>query len=273
LDVQGPPLGRDAANDADDANDTLTAPQRRAQRWVAEVLGELLAAAPGLPAAPSRECIARRLSAYVAHVAAGNVSALARQVGIPMVTVAHWRHGRGIPTLGLLVQLCGRLGTTPLRFLLEERAAVEPATQQLGQWLSPTTSGRQPAGRRARRAFDAAGVQAALEAILASNEYPPPAMRQVAQRLGQPHTHLLHRLPGLCRAISARFLAYQQAKGAQRQQERCAEIRWAVQQVHDQGFYPSASRIAPLLSQPGFIRDHVGRAAWQDTLQQLGWRP
>ena len=265
-----------AAADAGDAPDALTAAERRSQRWVAEAVGELLAAAPALPEAPSRERVARRLSAYVAHLTSGNVSAFAREVGIPMPTVAQWRKGRGIPTLGLLIHLSGRLGTTPLRFLMEEQVARDPTTRHLGQSVSgtapPTTSGRQPTGRRARRAFDTAAVQATLEAILANNEHPPPAMRRVAQRLGRAHAELLHRLPTLCRAISARYLAYQQAKGAQRRQERCAEIRRAVVQVHDQAFYPSASRIAPLLSQPGFIRDHVARAAWRDALQQLGWR-
>jgi transcriptional regulator with XRE-family HTH domain len=257
----GVPLAQGAVDEF-----ALTADEWQAQRWAARAVGELLAAAPSLPVAPLRERVARRLSAYVEHVAAGNVSALARALGIPMVTVAHWRHGRGIPTLGLLLQLCSRLGTMPLRFLTEERVAVDRSERQM---VSLNEAARRPAPRRT---FDAAAVQATLEAVLASDEHPPPAMRQVAQRLGRAHSELLRRFPALCRAISARYLAYQRAKGAQRRQQRCAEIRRAVVQVHDQGCYPSASRIAPLLSQPGFIRDTVARAAWQEALRELGWR-
>jgi methylphosphotriester-DNA--protein-cysteine methyltransferase len=54
--------------------------------------------------------------------------------------------------------------------------------------------------------FDVAQLRQELEAVLASDEDPPPSMLQVAQRLGFPDAVRLYRnLPELSRAISARF--------------------------------------------------------------------
>lgn len=54
--------------------------------------------------------------------------------------------------------------------------------------------------------FDVAQLRQELEAVLASDEDPPPSMLQIAQRLGFPDAVRLYRnLPDLSRAISARF--------------------------------------------------------------------
>ena len=111
-----------------------------------------------------------------------------------------------------------------------------------------------------------------LEEVLAGDESPPPSMREIARRLGVHHSFLLQQLPELCRAISARYLAYRQEKGATKRRGLCDEVRQAVYEVHGWGLYPSASRVAALISQPGFIRDHEARAAWQEALRDLGWR-
>jgi hypothetical protein len=97
-------------------------------------------------------------------------------------------------------------------------------------------------------------------------------MRQVAKRLGRGHAELIHHLPELCHSISARYLADRQRKGAEKKRQRCAEVRQAALQLHHQGIYPSACRIASLISQPGFVRDPAAIAERKEVLRELGWR-
>lgn len=245
----------------------LTEDELRWQSWVASSVGELLAAAPGLSAPPARESVTRAINGLVGQVTGGNASALAERLGLEMVTLSGWRRGRSIPCLGLLLRVCYRLGTTPLAFLLDDATAATVA--EGGQAVPPELTWPSKA---ARRRFDAAKMRSALEAVLASDESPPPSMREIARRLGTHHSFLLQQLPELCRAISARYLAHQREQGARKRQRLCAEIRQAAYEVHGWGLYPSANRIAPLISQPGFIQDHAARAAWQEALHELGWR-
>jgi transcriptional regulator with XRE-family HTH domain len=249
------------------ASAELSEAEWRWQSWVTEAVGELLAAAPGLSAPPERAAVARATNRQLRHLTGGNATALATRLGLEMQTLAGWRQGKSIPCLALLLRLCYRLGTRPLSFLVDD--APPTALTGGGQRVPPASPLRPSADRRP---FAAATMRGLLEAVLASDERPPPPMREIARRVGVSHSFLLQHLPELCRAISARYLAYRREQGARKRQRLCAEIRQAVAEVHGAGRYPSANRIAPLLSQPGFIRDHQARVAWQEALQELGWR-
>jgi transcriptional regulator with XRE-family HTH domain len=253
---------REPAGDAE-----LREEELRWQSWVTSSVGELLAATPALSAPLSRDAVTRAINRHITQVTGGNVTALAERLGLEMITLSAWKRGRSIPCLGLLLRVCYRLGTKPLAFLLDDATTTTVAE---GNQIVPPKLPRP--SRTNRQPFDAAKMQRALEAVMASGESPPPSMREVSRRLGTHHSFLIQKLPELCRAISARYLAHHREQGAQKRQRLCAEIRQAVHEVHRWGLYPSASRIAPLLSQPGFIQDHVARVTWQEALNELGWR-
>jgi hypothetical protein len=171
-----------------------------------------------------------------------------------------------VPKLELLLRLCYWFGTSPLRFLTEDDMVVDPAKVNF-----PTSNESSHRPGPSPRPFDADGVQRALEAVLASDEHPPPAMREIARRLGHAHSSLHKRFPELCRAISARYLAYEKARGGQKRQKLCDEVRQATLRIHAQGVYPNSTQVASLLSAPGFIRDPEANATWHETLRELGW--
>lgn len=257
-------LGREQEPVGDEG---LTQDELQWEGWVTRAVGELLAAAPGLSVPLGRELVAQAIDRQVRRVTGGNGSALADRLGVRMVTLSTWRRGRSIPCLGPLLRVCYRLGTEPLGFLSEDGTA---ATVRESDQAVPLESPRRP--RAGRGHFDGGKVQRALESVLASDESPPPSLREIARRVGVHPSSLSHHLPKLCRAISARCLAYQREKGAMNRQRLCAEIRQAVYQVHGWGLYPSAGRVASLISQPGFMRHHEAPAAWKEALRELGWR-
>ena len=96
-------------------------------------------------------------------------------------------------------------------------------------------------------------------------------MRQVCKQLGYENGVIYTYFPEQCRAISARYLAYQKERGQQRLQQLCAEVRQKVLMVHQQGKYPSAYRVEALLSVPGFMRHPDAMRVWHATLRELGW--
>jgi len=248
------------------ADEILSDNELQRQTWVVEAVGELLVAALTLPTAPQRERIAAAISACITHLTGGNMTALARTLPVSPVTLNTWQRGKQLPQIDSLLLLCDRLGILPLRFLTEGSGV-----SMLVRMPAPLLPHQPQQPKVPRRPFDTDGVRRALEAVLAADETPPPAMRQVARRLGYPHSGLHHRFPDLCRNISARYLAYRKDRSQQRKQRLFDEIRQAVTQVGEQGLYPSANRVAQCLSLPGFIRHPEARAVWHETLQQQGW--
>lgn len=246
--------------------DVLTEEELAVQAWIGNAVGELLAAAPDFPVPPHREQLLRTLVVWTRSRAQLSRQAWARQVGLAPSAIFNWETSKAIPTLWYLLQICRHLGTTPLHVLT---GAVPDASH-----LGPETrvSPRFPARPvRARKSFDHEAMRRALEGILASAEQPPPSLREVARRLVQSDDVLRRQLPELCQAISERYLCDRKAHGLGVRQKLRDEARQATYQIHAQGRYPSAHRIAPLLSQPDSLRGGVAKVAWQEALRELGW--
>lgn len=245
----------------------LSEEEMRTQAWTAHAVGELIAAAPDLTTPPRQEQVRRAVAASVDNLTGGNRRAWARRMGLGMETIANWYWGESRPSLWFLLQACSRLGTTPLRFLGGDLGS---ASHSPGKRPLPGELPHRPPW--AHKAIDHAAVRSALEAVLAGDELPPPSLREVAERLGHTHNNLRHHFPELCRAISERFLSYQTMQGAQTRARVRDEVWQATFHVHSQGVYPSACRVAPLLSRPDSMRSRPAREAWHEALQQLGWQ-
>ncbi len=237
------------------------------QWWVGNAVGELLAAAPSLPAPPTREGIAGAITAAYEEGVRGNMSALARWLQMHPSTTREWMHGQQIPQLGTLVQICSHFGVSPLRLLTGNPAEVAATLKHAPD---ENMTGEKP--KRRYRKFDKESLRRALEGVLQNPEAPPPSMREVAQHLGYDQSHLYQHFPELCQAISARYLDYQAAKRAERLQRMCNEVQQAVRDLHEQGKYPSERQVKKLLRTPGALKEHEVRVFWQDAILELGWR-
>jgi hypothetical protein len=113
-------------------------------------------------------------------------------------------------------------------------------------------------------------LRAALESILNQENDPPPCMREVGKRLGYAATHLYYHFPELCRAISARYRAYEQKRKLGRIQELSEEVRRAVRLIYSQNRYPSQRQVGKLLSPRFSMREKLAKEVWNDELRQMG---
>ena len=114
--------------------------------------------------------------------------------------------------------------------------------------------------------------QQALEAILASDQLPPPSMVEVAKQLGCSSQSLRQYFPELVRAVSARYLTYRNEQARQKRQKLCDDIRRATFKLHAQGVYPSSNRVEQLLSKPACLRPPEVYRAWREALRDLDLR-
>ena len=238
----------------------------RTHAWIFQAMGELIAAAPGLREPPGRERFIRAIQCSLRSVAVSR-RAWARQLGVAEGTVLEWRKGRIIPSLWCLLLVGSHLGVSPLQLVCDQLGDVSQTSN--GNATPVARPDRPPL---TRTPIDRETVRGALEAILASDEVPPPSLREVARRIGQTYRNLHENLPELSGAIAARYRAYQEAQGARTRARLREEIRQAAFQVHQQGHYPNTKRIGALLSRPGSLLNHTARSAWYEALRDLGWR-
>src|SRR5260370_1290957 len=178
-----------------------------------------------------------------------------------------WRQGPALPSLWFLLVVCRQIGITPLQLVRgdidEDNSAV--ATAKAAAAIRLDRSSIQ------QTRIDSAAIRQALEAVLASDELPPPSIRLVADRLGQTSANLRHYFPELCRAIASRHRGYLEAQGARFRTRLRERVRDAAIALTYRGLYPSPSHIADLLGDRNVMRSHTAQAAWREVLSDLGW--
>jgi AcrR family transcriptional regulator len=114
-------------------------------------------------------------------------------------------------------------------------------------------------------------LRQALEGELASDEWPPPPTREVLARLHRPPKFVYKHCPEQCRALSARHLAYRRSQGEERMRARQAEVRRVLQEIHDEGLYPSRYLLSKRLSKPSMMLGADVREAYRQMLRDLGY--
>lgn len=235
------------------------------QLWIEKTMGELLASSPRLPVPPARSRIVAQLTAYLERDLDGKKMELARRLSRTPTSIRDWLAGKQLPHLGNLLRICLLFETTPLRFLtepVEER--IKPASLRDLRGIGEERT------RRKTRRFDVARIRLVLEEAML--EEPAPPMCQVAKRLGYGASQVYKHLPEQCRAISRRYGASRVSKQQIRLQRDREELCQAMRALHEQGIYPGQTRLQKILSKPGFFRDARMRAAWEEVLQELGWK-
>jgi hypothetical protein len=233
--------------------------------WVADAVGEMLAFSPRLapPFPPGQvkaiieECVA----------SLGGDALLRSFPHLAWNTIDVWRRGPVIPSLESLLRLCHYLGTTPRPFvLLGAGAMVLPSDH-------PPMLPDAPRPRRPRGSFDVEAARRGFLALVAGSPDPLPSIPQMARHLGCTDWHLRRYLPAECRTLIEHRKAQRTQAVREAAARRCTDVRRATITVHAQGHYPNARRVSALLDNPlDLIRVEV-RAAWQETLRELGWQP
>jgi len=236
------------------------------QIFVTQEVGVLLATAPTIPAEPTVQNVSSTVNRWVDLMTGGQAKTFARQLQISEASIGCWRSQKRRPLLGMLLRLCHLFGTSLQDVFIQGSNAVIEANFDKDRL--PIQVDRP---KRSRRTFDYEKVRMGLLEVLNNNIEPPLSMRQVCKQLGFENAIIYRYFPEQCRAISARYMAYQKERGEQRTQQLCAEVRQDILVIHEQGKYPSANRVEALLSVPGFMRHPMARAVWHATLQELGW--
>jgi AraC-like DNA-binding protein len=124
---------------------------------------------------------------------------------------------------------------------------------------------------RYRKQFDPVLAEQRLQAALANDEVIV-SLREFARQMGYSHGFLLNKCPDLCKKMSERYYEARRKQGEQRRDERRERIRVEAMALHQQGIYPSASRIAKRAGIPGMLLEVEMQEVWHAILIDLGYQ-
>lgn len=236
--------------------------------WVVTELGEILAAPPGLPFAPSRAGIVRVISLCVERMVDGNASAFARRMDAGRGEVRKWQTGQAQPKFSVLLSLSYRLGVSLLSLL---SGALSSVPQEFVRpFPSQLDKGTSKKPRRPLRRMETVEVLKTLQATLEEN--PPPSVRQVVQRTNHGKSMLYRYFPEVCRAIARRFADYRKAEAGVRRERARVEVRQAAYQLQARGIRITRKHLRPLLTSSDYTNLVEGREALSQVRKELRCR-
>ncbi|WP_375469502.1 helix-turn-helix domain-containing protein [uncultured Nostoc sp.] len=246
-------------------NTTLSLDELKRQIWIADVIGELLALAPGLSSPVPKGAIAKSLRTSVDILTEGNVAALARLLGIPKNTLWGWHNGKFLPLFDDLLKICHFLGISLSDFLTKESI-----TLNFGHVNSQQLPTGQHKSRKPSSLFDLQRVQDTLLAVLESSQEPPATMQEVADSVKYDRRTILRHFPDLCRAILAKSRSYKNAQHIKKIEQSCEEVRQIASQLRTEKVYPSEARVAQKMTMPRYLRYKQVRTALQEAKFKMG---
>lgn len=179
--------------------ESISEDELRRLLWQEHAVSELIAAAPDLTAPLEREAVGFGITLYMDQAMTGSLASLADKLGVVHHKLVGWQRGQHLPRFNILVQLCYRMGVSPLSFLVKQARESTAVLSQVG------TDSPLGLGEGRCKPMDIENVRQQLEAILADGKSFPLSLKRVASRLGYPVPILQYHFPQLCDAIAVRY--------------------------------------------------------------------
>jgi transcriptional regulator with XRE-family HTH domain len=237
------------------------------QQWVTEQLGYLLALAPTIAVPPPRTRIHKVLRNALQHMGPerpGRHKEFAQRLGVAQGTYSTWLSRQIIPPLETLLSICARWNISLYECLFEDVSSLVLHAEL--EVSGPLKDKRQKNGNGS---WGTPQIREALEATMANDEFPPPSLGAVAQRLGCYRESLLRHHKEVCNALTKRYQAYLQTKKQTDLQHYCEEVRQAALHIASQGVRPNANQLGKVLKKPGILRSSEIREVWREVLREF----
>lgn len=197
--------------------------------WVANQLGELIAAAPKQPYDPPRERISKSIRTCIKRIADGNVTAFARAAGVNRDIVNGLAYKNSVPKTDALLKMCYGIGLSFSDFLTMDDVSSD---------IDVT-----------RRSLTNNDV-ARLQFLAAIEEDPPPTLGEIADRLGYKKARSLRKLfPELTKLLTAKRRASLPTKRrrSRKKQHDDAGLKLALQNALEEEIPPPLDVLAESL--------------------------
>lgn len=198
------------------------------QLWVANQMGELIAAAPNQQSDPLRERVTEFIPNCINQITGGNVSAFARVAGLDRCVVNGWLRKQHLPTTDLFLKMCYSIGISFSNLLTKSKHSQTAAT---------TTP----------KALGCNNDLASFTLLAALDENPPPTLQEVADRLGYKNARSLRkRCPELSKLLTTKRRASLPAvrRRSRKKAHDDAGLKLALQQALEEGLPPPLDDIA-----------------------------
>ena len=239
-----------------------TTPTEDWDLWVANNVGEILAANSRISKPLHKDRISNSFQKCIEQVTEGNITAFARLTKFSKNQVWEWANGKVTPQLDVLLKISYLMDLSLSDFLTKDDFKVN--------YSCTTKLSDKRKTNRGKQKFNYLLAETSLKEFVSDSSAIPMSLSAIARQLGYHRRTLTNNFPELCKQISANYLEYKKSLRIQRIKECCLEVEQAVIKLNSEGIYPSEANVSKIISRPGNLREKEVREALSKARQKLG---
>jgi hypothetical protein len=233
--------------DKGNRTDSLMGEERDWRLFVANSVGELIAALSNMNQPPTKKTVVEALHECIKISTGGVITQFAKLIRKHLMTVYGWYRGNVKIPLSDLLRICYCLDLSIIDFLNGAEALRKSAinVRELPDTACVVNSPRTP------KPFNREKVEIGLINFLKVGS--PISVAEAARRMEVNHRDLYRIFPELSRKISCRYRGYLQDFYRIERTRREEEVRQAVIHLYRQGVYVTPRAVAEYLNKPTYL--------------------
>lgn len=207
----------------------------------------------------SKQHIIRNLTHLVDIYTEGNMQEFARNLNLAKTTLWDWCNGKVLPPLSRVLEICYLFNISPVSFYIEDISVnKEQIAFNAGAYSKDT--------KKREIKFDYDTALSILQKY-AHHSDSTVSMNVLAKQLGYSKRTLYKHFPNLCKVISAKNAGDIKEKATQVYVSNCLVIDQHVENLMQQGVYPSRRRIEEMANKPGLLKDKRLRDYFKESIE------
>lgn len=241
-------------------------------RWVAEMIGNMVAHNAEAGFSPDSAKFLNFLSAQVNGLMEGNRAAFCRAIGLAEHAMKGWFNKGERPSMTQFLSICYGTQTTPSAVFatVQSENVKLPGLMKLPYKLKTRKPRLQPV------ASERANIERSLGRKLCESR--ADSVSTIAAELGVGVGCLRYWFPEQCADLSRRHRVVSKVRSIERQEAQCRRLEEIVREIVSDGYYPSRRRVNSHLRKESMslVRPHLGvalRQVLQKLLQEMGFEP
>ncbi|MCX2828280.1 TniQ family protein [Bacillus pseudomycoides] len=207
----------------------------------------------------SKHQVIRNLNHLVDIYTEGNMQEFAWKLNLAKTTLWDWCNGKALPPLSRVLEICYLFDMSPVSFYIEDISInKEQIAFNAGIYSKDT--------KKREIKFDYDTALSILQKY-AHHSDSNVSMNELAKQLGYSKRTLYKYFPNLCKVISTKNADAIKEKTNQVYVSNCLVIYQHVENLMQQGVYPSRRRIEEMTNKPGLLKDKKLRDYFKELIE------
>ncbi|MBJ8027409.1 TniQ family protein [Bacillus cereus group sp. N21] len=211
----------------------------------------------------SKQQIIRNLTHLVNIYTEGNMQGFARNLNLAKTTLWDWCNGKALPPLSRVLEICYLFNMSPVSFYIED---ISVNKKQIV--FNARSYSKDSKKREIKFDYDTA---LSILRKYAHRSDSIVSMNELARQLGYPKRTLYKHFPDLCKIISAKNIEVIKEKRDQVYASNCLIIYQYVENLIQQGVYPSRRRVEEVANRPGLLKDKKLRGYFKELIRDKNY--